>query len=889
LPALLAATLLTSQVQIFAQDEPDPADPFAAERARLQEILRGETGGDPQPEKAEEPKEEEGPLDAIRKLFNSGKYDQVVEELEANEELQLFFTEAEELLVKSLVARGKYEDAIQALQFSNRISATMRGAYYQWEIHMRLGNKQYADQLLFRLANLDYVPEEPGDILAVGQVKFLRGMEPKDVLDTYFTKVIKKFPDNPEGYLYAGRLALDKYDARLASRRFYEGLKVDPNNIELKYALAKAFFQSDRGEALKIIDEILALNPNHVPTLFLMVEHLLVEDNREKAEELLGRIEDVNPRDVKLWAMRAGLEFVEGDKTKGEEFREQALADWRNNPEVDFVIGSLLAQKLRSEEAVTFLRSALEMDKDYLPADLELAQSLLRTGDEEEAWERLERLAEVDPYNVPVYNLLTLYDEMKKFVILRRGNFVLRMDPKEADLFGDSILDLLERASKEMHDKYGFKPRKNVLIECFPNQADFAIRTFGVQGGDGFLGVCFGYVITMNSPGSLGSKLSNWEVTLWHEYAHTVTLDVSKMRVPRWFTEGISVHEEGHLNPAYKRRLTSDYRKAILGEFPANMRPPGAGDDDSDTALMKLPDLNRGFTRPESEWQIMFAYFQSSMLIDYLVDKHGYEFIQKVLADLGEGVPFPKAMADNGEPLGELEVAFFKHAKELAKGVGPDLDWGLLQPEVADSSTEDLKKYVEENPKKYYARMLLAKNLLDAEEAEEAKVLLQAIIADYPDNSEADSPYWHLARAHRLLGEQDKEREALSNVMKRTSDASQAVYRLLSMEAAAENWEEVLYWSDRVLAVNPYIKRAQLSRATSLEKLGRPDEAIENYQRILAMGADNPSQIHYRLAILLRESDAITAKRHVLDSLIGSPRFREAHKLLLEMADQPSS
>jgi tetratricopeptide (TPR) repeat protein len=167
--------------------------------------------------------------------------------------------------------------------------------------------------------------------------------------------------------------------------------------------------------------------------------------------------------------------------------------------------------------------------------------------------------------------------------------------------------------------------------------------------------------------------------------------------------------------------------------------------------------------------------------------------------------------------------------------------------------------------------------------------VLDAIIADYPDNSEGDSPYWHLARAYRLLDDQDKEREALSNVMKRTSDASQAVYRLLAMEAAAENWEEVLYWSDRVLAVNPYIKRAQRSRASSLEELGRPGEAIENYRRILAMGAENPSQVHYRLAVLLRESDAVTAKRHVLDALIGSPRYREAHKLLLEMANQPSS
>ena len=876
------------------EPEPEPAEDDPVEGAEPGPAdVAIEVGGEEGAAGEEEEEEEEaGPLDEIRKLYNSGKYDEAVEMLDANEELQLFVTEAEEIKVKALIARGKYEEALEALEFSNRIGGTMRGRYFQWEILLKLGQKRQADRLVRYLAAVEYEPEEPGDILAVGQVKFLDGMEPKQVLDNYFNRVIKKFPKNPEGYLYSGKLALEKYDARLASRKFYAGLKVDPENVDLKYALAKAFFPSDRKEALLLIDQILKVNENHVPTLFLLAEHILLEDNREKVEELLDKIESVNGRDVKLWSMRAGLEYVEGNKEKGDELRERALQDWATNPEVDFLIGSLLSQKLRSEEAVTFLRQSLELDPKYLPAELELAQNLLRTGDETESWKMLEDLAERDPYNVPVFNLLTLHDEMKKFVVLRRGNFVLRMDPKESELFGDSILDLLERAAEEMHDKYGFKPKKNVLVECFPNQADFAIRTFGVQGGDGFLGVCFGNVITMNSPGSLGSKLSNWEVTLWHEYAHTVTLGVSKMRVPRWFTEGISVHEEGLLNSAYRRPLNSEYRKAILGEFDQGAGPggpAGAEDDERDTALLKLPDLNRGFTRPESEWQIMFAYFQSSMLIDYLVEKRGYEFIRAVLADLGKGVRFPKSMEDHGEPLKKLETDFFAYARKKAREVGPSFDWKFPPPEVQRGEIADLEDFVDENPKSYYGRLLLAKKLLDAENGEAAKPILQKLVEEYPDNSEDDSPYWHLARAHRILGETDEERKALSEVMKRTSRASPAVYRLMAMEAEAGNWDEALYWAERVIAVNPYIKRAQRRRAESLENLGRPDDAIANYRRILAMGAENPSQIHYRLASLLKTKEPVTAKRHILDALVGSPRYREAHKLLLEMQSVPSS
>ena len=41
-----------------------------------------------------------------------------------------------------------------------------------------------------------------------------------------------------------------------------------------------------------------------------------------------------------------------------------------------------------------------------------------------------------------------------------------------------------------------------VLVEIFPDQKDFGVRTFGMPDNPGFLGVCFGHVITANSPAS---------------------------------------------------------------------------------------------------------------------------------------------------------------------------------------------------------------------------------------------------------------------------------------------------------------------------------------------------------------------------------------------------
>ena len=74
------------------------------------------------------------------------------------------------------------------------------------------------------------------------------------------------------------------------------------------------------------------------------------------------------------------------------------------------------------------------------------------------------------------------------------------MDPREADIYGADVLALLERAHATLTKKYGLTLDEQTIVEIFPDQKDFAIRTFGLPGGAGYLGVCFGRVITANSP-----------------------------------------------------------------------------------------------------------------------------------------------------------------------------------------------------------------------------------------------------------------------------------------------------------------------------------------------------------------------------------------------------
>ena len=74
----------------------------------------------------------------------------------------------------------------------------------------------------------------------------------------------------------------------------------------------------------------------------------------------------------------------------------------------------------------------------------------------------------------------------------------------------------------------------------------------------------------------------HWAATLRHEFSHVYVLSMTQNRVPRWFTEGLAVHEEGAASPDWDDRLTPD----VIGAL-AKKR------------LLPVLDLDRGFVRPE--------------------------------------------------------------------------------------------------------------------------------------------------------------------------------------------------------------------------------------------------------------------------------------------------
>jgi tetratricopeptide (TPR) repeat protein len=809
-------------------------------------------------------------LDASRKQFKSGQYMQCLESTQKAIESRAYGEEWQILMAQLLIVLGRYD----------RAPAEIDSALLNYPVSIRLlklghtanqycGRATFASEMLARIYRLGSAIEiefwAPPDLVALGEAVLLLGCEPRIVLEQFFNRALKNDPNCREAYLAAASLALDKQDYELAANQYRKALQRFGDDPDMHCGLAKAFYHSDRGAMVKSLDTALHLNPNHVPALLLLAEHQIDCEDYAAAGKSLDRAAAVNPRHPETWAYRCVLAHLTNDTKAVEQTRANALKDWPTNPQVDHLIGRKLSQDYRFAEGAAYQRQGLKFDPDYLPAKIQLAQDLLRLGNEQEGWAMANEVHNRDAYNVQAYNLVNLRDHLSSFKTLQGNQFVLRMDEREAALYGDVVLDLLQQARSQLCEKYGLELGHSVIVELFPEQQDFAVRTFGLPGGDGFLGVCFGNVITANSPKA--ERPFNWQATLWHEFCHVVTLNLTRNKMPRWLSEGISVYEESQRNPTWGQQMNPQYRKMILG-----------------AELTPISNLSAAFLNPPSPMHLQFAYYESSLVVEFLVERFGYETLKAILADLAKGEQINAAIARHAAPLAEIEKEFKVFARKRAEDLAPDVDWE--QPEKGQLDTTDrqaLAEWLAKHPNNFWGLTLYAKNLLADRKWEDAKEPLKKLIALYPQYAGDDNGYLLLAEAHRNLGETDQERHVLAKLAIISANTTYAYGRLMEIAMQEKNWQEVVENGHRYMAVNPQLPSLHLQLGRANEELGRDGQAIESYRHLLLLDPADPADIYYRLGRLMQDKDPAAAKRYVLLALAEAPRFRQAHRLLLKL------
>jgi tetratricopeptide (TPR) repeat protein len=327
--------------------------------------------------------------------------------------------------------------------------------------------------------------------------------------------------------------------------------------------------------------------------------------------------------------------------------------------------------------------------------------------------------------------------------------------------------------------------------------------------------------------------------------------------MPRWLSEGISVFEELQESPVWGQTMTPRYREMVLGKD-----------------FTPLGELSAAFLAPKTEMHLQFAYYESYLAVEFLVKQFGLDALKKILRELGEGTEINAAITRHTAPLEKVEKDFAAFARDRAEKLAPELSFE--KPEPGDDDLADVSK-------NFYVLTRHAKKLLRARKWQEAKASLEKLIQFFPGNTGPDNAYWLLAEAHRGLNETNDERVVLTTLANLEADDVDTYSRLMELSSAAKDWGAVATNAQRYLAVNPLVAPPYRHLAQASEALDQRESAISACKTLLLLDPPDPAGAHYQLARLLHQSGDGTAKRHLLQALEEAPRFRDAHRLLLEM------
>jgi tetratricopeptide (TPR) repeat protein len=807
------------------------------------------------------------------RFYNEGRYPEVIKLAGAIDEKLGRYSVEEKwaiLIIQCQLAMGDYEAANESLdaslvRFKNSIRLRRLGS----EVRQFNGDEESATALLSEIETLasrnSWRYKDPANQLALGRYFLGRNADAKEVLDLFYYPVRKRYPSNPEVYRAIADLAFSKQDYALAAENYSEVLKLLPADVDAMVGLGKSFLPSDSEKVSEMVDRVLAINPANVEILLLLADQQISAENYGKAIETLKKIGEVNPKLPKAWAYRAVIAHLQNLPQQEGEFRDRAFAGWVGNPEVDHLIGRELSEKYRFTEGETYQRRSLVYDENFLPAKIQLAHDLLRLGQELEGWKLADEVFDEDQYSVVAYNLVTLRDELAKFKTLERDGFIVRMGADEAEIYGEQVLQLLVRAKADLCSKYGSDLETPVFLEIFPRQQDFAIRTFGLPGGSGFLGVCFGRVITMNSPAAQGVNLTSWESVLWHEFCHVVTLQKTKNKMPRWLSEGISVYEEKLADPAWGETMVPVFREMVLSE-----------------SLTPVSELSGAFLRPPSPVHLQFAYYESSLVVEYLIQDFGLDKLKSVLQELAIGTPINDALRRHCAPMEFIDKSFAKFALEKAEAFAPTASWDEVKP-IAGATAADWRQWNQEHPNNLAGLNQEARLAIEEERWESARDTLLKILEICP---ELKSTYPLLAQCHRKLKAPAEELEMLEKYAAMEANSVELFTRLLEVYSAAAEWGKVKSTARKMLALNPLLPSPYRFLAVAAEQTQDDKATVESLVALAKMDPLDAADVHYRLAsALFRQQQFAKAKDEVVRSLERAPRYRAAYDLLLKVVD----
>jgi tetratricopeptide (TPR) repeat protein len=681
--------------------------------------------------------------------------------------------------------------------------------------------------------------------------------------NSYFRDANKLAPDDPDINAAWGELFLDKHNPADAMKSFQEALRVDDSHVGALVGAAQVNTGMNPPAARAALERALKINPNSVPALLLQAELALDDRERDAARESIKKALAVNPNSLEARSLDAAIARLEDKTTEFDRLAQDILKINPGYGEVYRVAGDHLARNYRFDEAVTLVRRALTLDTDNTRAYSDLGTHLLRTGDEPGARVALERAFKGDAFDQTTFNQLDLLDTIDKFVTITDGDIIMRLDPAEVGVMREYAMPLAKEALGTLQKLYDFKVTGPILIEMFPKHDQFAVRTIGLPGFIGALGACFGRVVTLDSPNAREPGEFHWGETLWHEIAHVITLQMSKNRLPRWLSEGISVWEERRAKPEWGREMDMSFAQAI-----------------NENKVLKLKVLNEGFSDPRL---ISLSYYQASLVVDHIVDTYGEPKLRDLIRSYGEGLETEAAIKESlGVSLDQLQEGFDARLEKQYVTLRKSLQTPKLE---SKPTLDDLKKLAETSPDSFAVQMQLAVALHQAKDPKGAIQALERAAKLAPTATGDNNPNKMIAAIAGEMKDEPRQIQALEALLKVDASDVESARQLAKLLDSIKDDRRSEEAYRRVIGIDPFDRDAQTAYGRLALKRKDNDAAVRAFRAALARNPPDRAQAHVDLAeAYVSAGQAAEAKKEILAALEIAPSFERAQDLLLKIA-----
>lgn len=672
----------------------------------------------------------------------------------------------------------------------------------------------------------------------------LWGLRQFDEANVAFRLALKNDPKDPLLRVRWGRLLLERFNSGEATGLFNEALELRKDYAPALLGLAETFAEGFDRRALELTKKVLELDPKLIEARELYAQLLIEDGDFPGAEKEARQALSEDPQALDAMAQLATIDLLR-DKPSTE-WTAKMLAVNPTYGEGYARMARHFVLNRRYEEAIVHYRRAIALDPEFLPAQSELGINLMRVGEDVEARKVLEAAYEHGFKNSPTTNSLRLLDSYKNFLVFRQPRFVLRLHKSEAALLRPYVEREMTRALETYDAKYGFKLPGPVTVEMYPDHEDFAVRTMGMP-GLGALGVTFGLSIAMDSPSGRKPGTFHWASTLWHELSHVYVLTATRHRTPRWFTEGLSVHEETAVSPEWGDRLTPDVISAIR-----------------EKKLLPIATLDRGFLRPSYPGQVIVSYFEAGRICDYINQRWGW----------------PKLLA---------MMNAYSHVTTTAEVVETVL--GLKPEEFDKQFLAWLNTQHKTSVEHFEAWSKAIKPLNDARKAKRWEEVLRdgpKLRDDYVEYVEAGSVYEALADADEATGHKAAAIVELTRYVLSGGRDPILIKRLAALQAEAGDNQAAEATLRRLLWIYP-VKDEELHRRLGTLRGSLHDwaGAAEEWRAVVTMQTPDPASANYELARVYKELQQFdNAKDALLAALETAPGYRPAQRLLLELSQK---